>query len=206
MSQYPKLRLLDPKDLIAKLDLDRDDPSAAIIAGAERAEALVGGLAAAGAAAHLAKSILHMLPPREAVWSACLFARLAEVRLDAAPSRAHRAAEVWVRDQDEPTRYKAYECAQAEEMATTGAWAGMAAFFSGPSLAPIDAQTPVPPPPGQGAVAAAAAHSILLALAPLDEALPVQAATLAKRVAEGGNAVDLLDEIIATGATAQSGG
>ncbi len=199
MSQYPKLRLLDPKDLIAKLDLEADDPSVGIVVAAQSADALVEGLEASGADRHLAKSILHMLPAREAVWTACLFARVDEVSLDAAPSRAHRAAEVWVRDQDEPTRYKAFEFAEEEELATTGAWAGMAAFFSGPSLAPIDAQTPVPPPPGHGAVAAAAAHSILLARAPLDKALPGQVAALARRVAEGGNGVDLVEEITAAG-------
>ncbi len=79
------------------------------------------------------------LPPREAVWWSCICTRTLFVE---PPPRslleAVEAAEAWVRKPTEEHRRAAMACAQATDFRSPAAWAAVAAFWSGGSLAPAD--------------------------------------------------------------------
>ncbi|CAN5127198.1 hypothetical protein BH11PSE2_BH11PSE2_19230 [soil metagenome] len=96
---------------------------------------------------------------------ACLAARLEEV-VSARKKRSEAlvAAERWLREGGEPLRYEAYRLAHAEEYDSPGAMAAVAAFTSGPSLAPIDQP---PSPPGSG-LARSSATGVLVTVAACD--------------------------------------
>jgi hypothetical protein len=77
------------------------------------------------------------LPPREAVWWACTCSR--DTLRDPVPpplQDALAAAEAWVRNPTEEHRRAAMARAQATDMKSPAAWAAVAAFWSGGSLAP----------------------------------------------------------------------
>jgi hypothetical protein len=76
------------------------------------------------------------LGPREAIWWAILCARLEEALAKESPSEALKLAERWVREQEDDLRYEAFEKAQKEGMDKPSSLVCMAAFLSGPSLAP----------------------------------------------------------------------
>ena len=91
--------------------------------------------------------VAHALPKRESVWWACMCGLHTAPADLADPDRvAREAAELWVRQQTEDTCRAAMDCAQATEFATPEAWAAVAAFWSGDSLAPAG-QAAVPPAP-----------------------------------------------------------
>jgi hypothetical protein len=87
------------------------------------------------------------LPPREAVWWACQCSR-GELR-DPIPKPlqdAVEAAENWVRQPTEEHRRAAMARAQATDLKSPAAWAAVAAFWSGGSLAPENSpEVPAPP-------------------------------------------------------------
>jgi uncharacterized protein DUF6931 len=87
------------------------------------------------------------LPPREAVWWACLCAR--DQLREPVPEplvAAVAAAEAWVRKPTEENRRAAMACAQATDMKSPAAWAAVAAFWSGGSLAPENLPEVAAPP------------------------------------------------------------
>jgi hypothetical protein len=88
----------------------------------------------------------YALPKREAVWWACLAAR-SITGADAPPAvvAALEAAEAWVYEPTEERRRTAMERAQATDFDQPGAWAAVAAFWSGGSMAPPGLPE-VPPP------------------------------------------------------------
>jgi len=91
--------------------------------------------------------IAHALPKREAVWWACMCAlHTAPPDLPEPDRAAREAAELWVRQPSDPVRRTAMERAQATGFGTPEAWAAVAAFWSGESMAP-EGQPPVPPAP-----------------------------------------------------------
>ena len=120
-------------------------PAAACLHGvAAPAEALE-RLAAGGFEAEAARLAAHALPRREAVWWACQCAvHTAPPDLSADARAAREAAEEWVRRQTDELRRRAMAQAQASSFATPEAWAAVAAFWSGGSMAPPD-QPAVPP-------------------------------------------------------------
>lgn len=88
------------------------------------------------------------LPAREAVWWACACARAQQ---SVAPPRppmlaALESAEAWVREPTDEHRRTAMARAQATTMDGPAAWAAVAAFWSGGSMAPPDVPA-VPAPP-----------------------------------------------------------
>jgi hypothetical protein len=92
-----------------------------------------------------ARLVAHALPKREAVWWACMCA------LHTAPSDlpendrlARELAENWVRQQTDKVRREAMGKAEAADFASPEAWAAVAAFWSGDSMAP-EGQAAVPP-------------------------------------------------------------
>ncbi|HMK85625.1 MAG TPA: hypothetical protein VK437_06690 [Steroidobacteraceae bacterium] len=104
-------------------------------------------LLAAGSLNEAVQFLAFALPPREAVWWACQCAR-DEWHEPAPPvlQAAVDAAERWVRQPTEEHRRAAMSCAQATDLKSPAAWAAVAAFWSGGSLAPEN-QPEVPPAP-----------------------------------------------------------
>lgn len=79
----------------------------------------------------------HLFSKRNAVWWACQCARQARDKSPAAlKESAIKAAEEWVSDMTEDTRYVAFDCANKAGLGTAAGCAAMAAFASGASLAP----------------------------------------------------------------------
>jgi hypothetical protein len=99
----------------------------------------------------------HALPKREAVWWACMCAAHTAPPDLPDPDRLGReAAEGWVRHQSENLRRAAMAHAEASDFATPEAWAAVAAFWSGDSMAP-EGQPLVPPAPHLAGTAVAGA-------------------------------------------------
>lgn len=109
----------------------------------------------------------HMLPA-DAVWAVCLLLRLALQRGWAPPS-AHLAlleqVEAWRRGQGDAWRYQAQEQAAALGYAQPIPMLALAAFLSGPSLAPPN-MAAVAPAGHAGAVAARAACALAVQQCP----------------------------------------
>jgi hypothetical protein len=94
-----------------------------------------------------AQVLAKLMPPREGVWWA---AQCVARSFGDAPKpqevRALRAAERWVTEMTEDARYECYEAAKKARLGSPANCVAMAAFLSGPSLAPRDADI-VPPSP-----------------------------------------------------------
>ena len=94
-----------------------------------------------------AKFVAHALPKREAVWWACMCAAYtAPTDLPELDRTARELAENWVRQPTDKVRREAWAKAEASNFDSPEAWAAVAAFWSGDSMAP-EGQTAVPPPP-----------------------------------------------------------
>ncbi len=118
-------------------------------------------LEAAGFAVEAVRVLAHALPKREAVWWACMCAANTTPADLAEPDRlARETAELWVRQQKDEQRRTAMTHAEASGFQTPEAWSGVAAFWSGDSMSPLNVPA-VPPPPeaAGGAVAGAVALS-----------------------------------------------
>lgn len=99
----------------------------------------------------------HTLPVRERVWWACYCARQSpDFGSGRSIEAAVLAAEAWVSDCSEASRYRAFEAAQLVRLGAPANCAAMAAFASAGSMAPAGSK-PMPPPPGLGAQLAAGA-------------------------------------------------
>ena len=89
--------------------------------------------------------IAHALPKREAVWWGWVCARRASGDNPQPKIKASlEATEKWIAQPSEDNRRSAMAAAQKAELGTAAGCAGLAAFFSGGSLAPPEA--PVVPP------------------------------------------------------------
>ena len=134
---------------------------------------------------YLANALLQ----REAVWWACLAARAA---LGSArrPSDIDSvtAAEAWVYKPTEENRRAAMTKAQATKFDTPSAWAAVAAFWSGGSMAPPDVPI-VPPPPFLIGRAVAGAIMLAAVTGPADKIEPRYRHLIAQGadIAAGGN-------------------
>lgn len=141
---------------------DRADLSPAGLAALAQAAhpaRFVEGLAERGQTGDAVHALALMLPSRQAVWWACLAARLLP-GLDAAGEKAIAAAERWVQSAAPGDAEQAGDIAQAGDLGRAPAWAAMAAFWSGPSIAPRGQQA-VPP---AGHLTGAAVRSALILL------------------------------------------
>lgn len=79
------------------------------------------------------------LPRREATWWACMCARSAlREPIPPALTAALEASEAWVRRPTDENRRAAMARAQATKFDSPAAWAAVAAFWSGGSMAPPD--------------------------------------------------------------------
>ena len=105
--------------------------------------------------------IAHALPKREAVWWAWVCARRAAGENPPPKIKAALdATEKWIAQPNEDNRRLAMAAAQKAELGTAAGCAGLAAFFSGGSLAPPDAP---PVPPGEFLAAKAVSGAVIFA-------------------------------------------
>ena len=128
-----------------------------------------------------ARLMAHALPKREAVWWACMCAfHTAPPDLPENDRLARELAESWVRQQTDKLRREGMTKAEAGDFATPEAWAAVAAFWSGDSMAP-EGQAAVPPAPHLCGTAVAGA--IVLAAVRGD---PIRQPARLKRFLESG--------------------
>ena len=94
----------------------------------------------------LLRSLVWGLAQPDRLWWACLSARLEEI-LSARPTRSQSLilAERWVREGDDAVRYEAFKRSRDETAMGAAPLVGLAAFVSGPSLAPPDEPVEAPP-------------------------------------------------------------
>jgi hypothetical protein len=105
--------------------------------------------------------IAHALPRREAVWWAWVCARRAAGETPPPEIAAALAAtERWIAHPDDANRRAAMEAAEAADLGTPAGCAGLAAFFSGGSVAPPEAPAT---PPGEHLTARAVSGGVMLA-------------------------------------------
>ncbi len=191
----PKLRFARAAEAIAGLELAPE--AMALLAPGATPAIFLKALIGAGLLVDAIRLLAIALPRREAVWWACLAARgalatapAAAPATDAPPAdlAALEAAEAWVYRPTEENRRATFPPAELLNFKTAAAYAAMAAFWSGGSLAPPDA--PVVVPPGDGLTGTAAAAAVLLAAAALPKEAPArQRASLVQAldIANGGS-------------------
>lgn len=106
--------------------------------------------------------LARALPKREAIWWACLATRsFLNSQTTPAQQEALLAAETWVYQPTEENRRKTNLAAQASNFDNPAAWAAMAAFWSGGSMAPESAPEV---PAAENLTAKAVAGAVLLAV------------------------------------------
>ena len=146
-------------DLVPLLFLT--EPAAGLVAQSADTVAALQALEQAELFTEAARLSAHALPRREAVWWACMCARhTSPAAMPPADQRALEDAEAWVFKGEDALRRRAFEHAQESNFASPEAWAGVAAFWSGDSMAPLG-QANVPPAPHLAGTAVAG--SVLLA-------------------------------------------
>lgn len=114
--------------------------------------------------------LAHSLPKREAVWWAWMCARRAAG--DQAPpaiQAALEATEKWIAQPNEERRRAAMAAAEKAGFGSAAGCAGLAAFFSGGSMAPPEAP---PVPPGPYLTAKAVSGAVICAAVAEPEAAP----------------------------------
>ena len=153
-----KLSGAELAEVLRRCDLPA--PPAAAVAGIADVPGVIAALVRDGYQVEAARVFAHALPKREAVWWACMCtAHTAPKELAAADRKALEYAELWVRQQTDALRRAAMEEARKAEFQSPEAWAGVAAFWSGDSIAPPE-NVAVPPPPHLAGVAVAGAVAL----------------------------------------------
>ncbi len=146
---------------------DLSEEAEQLLVPAQRPAGLLDALVAARRCLDRIRFLAHGVGRREAVWWACVCNRQMLAPDTPAPALDVLAAtERWCHQPTDENRRAAEAAAQASEFEHPAAFAAMAAFFSGGSLAPASVAQPVPPGPFDTARAVVA--SITLA-ALLDE-------------------------------------
>jgi hypothetical protein len=146
MSQsVSKLAAIDLASLTPHVGLSPEASAATI--GIGKVEDALAKLEAGGFLLEATKLMAYALPKREAVWWSCMCSSHTAPRdLAEADQNCRRAAEEWVRGQNEKLRYAAWDKAQASGFGTPEVYTAIAAFWSGGSMAP-EGQPAVPPQP-----------------------------------------------------------
>ena len=146
MTDPPFAKLTGDLAAIAPL-LDLPPSAAAAMRPCKQVPEGLAALESGGFLAEAARLFAHALPRREAVWWACMCAaHTAPSDLPQPDHSAREAAETWVRQPTEPNRREAMRRAEAAGFGTPEAWAAVAVFWSGGSMAP-EGQPAVPPAP-----------------------------------------------------------
>lgn len=141
--------------------LQLDAQGVAALEGCDATLAALERLEQAGLLIEATRLIAHALPAREAVWWACSCARHTAGSADDPPGVAQirEAAEEWVRRQTDGHRRAAMAAAEAAGFGSAEAWAAVGAFWSGDSMAPLEAPK-VPPQPHFTGLAVAGAVAL----------------------------------------------
>jgi hypothetical protein len=141
--------------ILPRLELPPE--AAAQVASCALASEALASLEAGGLLVEAARLCAHALPAREAVWwAARCAAATASADLPQIDQEARALAEAWVRQRSDAIRREAMDKAQLAGCTSAEAWAAVAAFWSGDSMAPAD-QPKVPPAPHLTGVAVAGA-------------------------------------------------
>ena len=121
----------------------------------------------AGLLIEATRLVAHAMPAREAVWWACACSRhtAPSGANPAAETTVREAAEEWVRRQTDEQRRAAMKQAETAGFGSPEAWAAVAAFWSGDSMAPSEAPK-VPPQPHFTGLAVAGAVALAAARGP----------------------------------------
>ena len=121
----------------------------------------------AGLLIEATRLIAHALPAREAVWWACACSRHTAPSGEnpATETTLRDAAEEWVRKPTDEHRRTAMKQAETAGFGSPEAWAAVAAFWSGDSMAPPEAPK-VPPQPHFTGLAVAGAVALAAARGP----------------------------------------
>jgi hypothetical protein len=146
MSQtVTKLAAIDLASLTPHVGLSPE--ASAATAGSGKVEDALAKLEAGGFLMEATRLMAHALPKREAVWWSCMCSsHTAPPDLPEPDQNCRRAAEEWVRGQNEKLRYAAWDTAQASGYGTPEVYTAIAAFWSGGSMSP-EGQPAVPPQP-----------------------------------------------------------
>ena len=121
--------------------------AAAAVKGCQLAVEAFDKLEAGGFLMEAASLLALALPPREAVWWACMCAaHTAPPDLPEADRKAFEAAGLWVRHPTDKNRIAAKQLSDDAGMETPEAWIAGAVFFCGTSMLP-EGQPVVPPRP-----------------------------------------------------------
>ena len=169
--------------------LQLDAQATTALAGCDNSLEALDRLEQAGLLIEATRLVAHALPAREAVWWACACSR------HTAPSGANPAvettlrdaAEEWVRRPTDEHRRAAMKQAETSGFGSPEAWAAVAAFWSGDSMAPPEAPK-VPPQPHFTGLAVAGAVALAAARGPATrrEARLQRFLAAAKDIASGG--------------------
>ena len=172
MKSSPLVKL-EPADLAVTLQrAEVSDDSKVALQGVVTVAAAIEALTNAGLLLDAVRLMSHALPKREAVWWACMTARhTSPSDLPRGDVDALEAAELWVRRPTDENRRAAFALAQTAGFRSPEAWAAVAAFWSGDSMAPLG--QPVVPP-GPHLTGAAVAGSVILGSVPITPALQPQ--------------------------------
>ena len=155
---FTKLAETDLATLVSRAVLPPE--AAATLAGCTDVAEALDRLEAAGFASEAVRILAHALPKREGVWWACVCtAHTTPPDLNETDELARMSAEQWVRQQKDALRRDAMIHAEAGGFMSAEAWTGVAAFWSGDSLAPAGAKA-IPPLPEQTGTAVAAAVTL----------------------------------------------
>ncbi len=136
---------------------DLSEEALAVLANIARPDELVDKLVEADLLEDAIRALTIMLPHRQAVWWACLAVRLLP-DLAARPKElaAVESAERWVQSMSPADAEEAGPTQEGCDPRRAPGWAAMAAFWSGPSLAPRGQQAVRPAPHLTGSAARAA--------------------------------------------------
>jgi hypothetical protein len=159
MTQMNKLSAAQLTEVLARCELPPE--AQACVAGIEEIAEVIDILARNEFLIEAARLFAHALPKREAVWWACMCAlHTAPPEIGEPDRKSRELAEQWVRSQTDEMRRAAMREAENAGFQSPEAWAGVAAFWSGDSLAGPDAQMKVPPPLHLTGVAVAGAVTL----------------------------------------------
>lgn len=183
----PKLAKLAGADLAQmRPHIDAPAPAEILLDGCQSVPQALDALVDGGFFSEAARLVSHAMPRREGVWWACMCARATAPSDLASPDAAAlEAAELWVRRPTDENRRAAFARAEEARFGTPEAWACVGAFWSGDSMAPIEAPK-VPPAPHLAGMAIAGA----VALAAVRTRADRQMARLAKFVASSREIAD----------------
>jgi len=117
-------------------------------------------LEAAGFVSEAIRILAHALFKPQGVWWACMCAASTAPRdLSESDRLSRETAELWVQQPNDALGYAAMAYGKVGGSTTAEAWTGIAAFWSGTSIAP-PGQPPMPPLPDQANSAVAAAVTL----------------------------------------------